>query len=112
MLPEDTRKFDEVDAEILAKRMHDQFEKQAARFGIREYTAKPVEWSDVPARNKEFLTSVCLTLLNNHRYFDIEELGRKTTDDISMPTPRFMVIMGVVMVISLILSLIGLNSLF
>jgi hypothetical protein len=51
------------DAEALAQRFHETYERLAPEFGYktREASAKP--WADVPDQNKQLMISVCEELL-------------------------------------------------
>lgn len=53
----------ETDAETLAKRFHETYEKLAPKFGYKTREASAVPWEDVPKTNKELMIAVADEIL-------------------------------------------------
>jgi hypothetical protein len=60
------------DAERIARRFHEEYERLAPSYGYktREASAKP--WKDVPDNNKALMVDVVSVLLNNDEIYTYE----------------------------------------
>ena len=53
------------DAERLAKRFHEAYERLAPDFGYKTREASAVPWADVPPENKALMIAVAREILND-----------------------------------------------
>ena len=54
----------EVEAEKLAERFHETYERLAVDFGYKTREASAVPWGDVPEANKQLMIATCRELLD------------------------------------------------
>ena len=52
-----------MDAEQLAKKFHDTYEKLAPEFGYKTRDSSAVDWHDVPENNKRLMIATCAELI-------------------------------------------------
>jgi hypothetical protein len=56
-----------MDAEALARRFHEVYERLAPEFGYQTRQETAVPWGEVPERNKRLMIAVCQELLDSVR---------------------------------------------
>jgi len=56
--------IDGLDAETLARRFHDTYERLAPLYGYKTRKASRVDWDDVPHQNKKLMIATCQELIN------------------------------------------------
>jgi len=56
--------FGDIDAEVLAKRFHETYERLAPSYGYETRKDSAVPWEKVPEKNKALMRAVCSELLS------------------------------------------------
>jgi hypothetical protein len=57
-----------LDAETLARRFHDMYEKKAPHYGCETRRESRTDWENVPINNKKLMIDVCYQLLKEGIY--------------------------------------------